>query len=442
MPDSELPRAEVKRPRHSRHVLMLVGIVAGALLGLLANELVTRGYVDKNVIDGVIEWAAFPAGQIFLRLLIMLSIPLIFSALVSGIAELEPKALGRMGLRTLGFTTIVSALAVITGLALVIGLAPGEGDNRALVRLAEELAAGKPPVKPAEGAGITGVVTMIPTNPIAAAANDNTLGVIIFALVLGVGLAVVRTETSARLREAISGLNEVCTWLVDVVMRIAPIGVAGLLFASFANLGIGLLERIGAYVGVVVFALAFHTFVTYSVILQVIARRSPVAFFSQIRLAMATAFATSSSAATLPTTLAVAEREVRLPRHVSRFVLTAGASMNQNGTALFEGVTVLFLAQVFGVDLTLGQSLVVMLICVLGGIGTAGIPGASLPVIAMMMAMYGIPAEGLALILGVDRLLDMCRTTVNVAGDLVVAACVARGEASAISSASSVYEEH
>jgi DAACS family dicarboxylate/amino acid:cation (Na+ or H+) symporter len=239
---------------------------------------------------------------------------------------------------------------------------------------------------------------------------------------------VVRTDNSRRLREAISGLNEVCIWLVDVVMRIAPIGVAGLLFASFANLGIGLLERIGAYVGVVVFALAFHNFVTYSVLVKLIARRSPVAFFSQIRLAMATAFATSSSAATLPTTLAVAEKEVGLPRHVSRFVLTAGASMNQNGTALFEGVTVLFLAQVFGVDLTVGQSLVVMLICILGGVGTAGIPGASLPVIAMMMAMYGIPAEGLALILGVDRLLDMCRTTVNVAGDLVVAACVARGE--------------
>ena len=153
-------------------------------------------------------------------------------------------------------------------------------------------------------------------------------------------------------------------------------------------------------------------------------------FFRDIKLAMATAFATSSSSATLPTTLRVADEELKLPRHVSRFVLTAGASMNQNGTALFEGVTVLFLAQVFGVELTLAQSAVVMLICILGGIGTAGIPGASLPVIAMMMAMYGVPAEGLALIFGVDRFLDMCRTTVNVAGDLVVAACVAPGEAS------------
>ena len=407
---------------------MIIGIVVGAVLGLGANEAVARGWLDKDVVDSIIEWAAFPAGQIFLRLLMMLSVPLIFSALVSGIAELDPRALGRMGLRTLAFTTLVSGLAVITGLALVTLLEPGVGDNAALVELASELAKDKPPVKPAEGAGITGLVTMIPTNPIGAAANDNTLGVIIFALILGVGLASVRSPNADRLREAIGGLNEVCIRLVEAVMKIAPIGVAGLLFSSFANLGVDLLARVGAYVAVVVGALALHNFGTYSVIVKLVARRSPLGFFRDIRAAMATAFATSSSAATLPTTLRVADTELGLPRHVSRFVLTAGASMNQNGTALFEGVTVLFLAQVFGVDLTLSESLVIMLICVLGGIGTAGIPGASLPVIAMMMAMYGVPAEGLALILGVDRLLDMCRTTVNVAGDLVVAACVARGE--------------
>jgi DAACS family dicarboxylate/amino acid:cation (Na+ or H+) symporter len=179
---------------------------------------------------------------------------------------------------------------------------------------------------------------------------------------------------------------------------------------------------------VVVLALAIHMFVVYGIFLRVFARRSVLAFFRDSRMALETAFATSSSSATLPTTLRVAEENLKLPRHVSRFVLTAGASMNQNGTALFEGVTVLFLAQLFGVDLTLGQQAVVMVICVLGGIGTAGIPGASLPVVAMMMAMYDVPPEGLALIMGVDRILDMCRTTVNVIGDLVVASCVARGE--------------
>ncbi|HVK72614.1 MAG TPA: dicarboxylate/amino acid:cation symporter [Kofleriaceae bacterium] len=407
---------------------MGVGILAGAVLGLLASELVARGYVDAGAVGTVIEWVAYPVGQIFLRLLFMLAVPLIFSALVTGIAELDPRALGRIGLKTLGYTALVSALSVLLGLALVTVIGPGRGDNAELIQLAGELAKDRPPIAAAKGTGVTGVVSMIPTNPIAAAASGDMLGLIVFSLALGIGLAIVRTDNTARLRETIAGLNEVTMRLIAAVMRIAPLGVAGLLFASFATLGIDLLGKIAAYVGVVVLALALHTFGTYSLVLRLAAKRSPLAFFRDIRLALATAFATSSSSATLPTTLRVAEEELRLPRHVSRFVLTAGASMNQNGTALFEGVTVLFLAQVFGVDLTLAQSAVIMLICVLGGIGTAGIPGASLPVIAMMMAMYGIPAEGLALIVGVDRFLDMCRTTVNVAGDLVVAAAVAPGE--------------
>ena len=410
------------------HRAMLIGIVAGAVLGLLASELVRRGVVESTTVGYAVDYAAYPVGQIFLRLLFMLAVPLIFSALVTGIAELEPRALGRIGLTTLGYTALVSTLSVLIGLALVTLLGPGRGDNRELIELAAELAKGRTPIEAAKGTGVTGIVSMIPTNPIAAVANGDMLGLIVFSLAIGIGLALVRTDNTARLREMIAGLNEVTMHLIGAVMRLAPYGVAGLLFASFSTLGFDLLGKIAAYVGVVVLALALHMFGTYSVILRLVARRNPIRFFRDIRLAIATAFATSSSSATLPTTLRVAEEELRLPRHVSRFVLTAGASMNQNGTALFEGVTVLFLAQVFGVELTLAQAAVVMLICILGGIGTAGIPGASLPVIAMMMAMYGVPAEGLALFLGVDRFLDMCRTTVNVAGDLVVAACVAPGE--------------
>ena len=431
MADDETSAAPPAPPVHSTatpHRAMLVGIVAGAVLGLLASELVRRGVVDATTVGYAVDYAAYPAGQIFLRLLFMLAVPLIFSALVTGIAELEPRALGRLGLTTLGYTALVSTLSVLIGLALVTLLGPGRGDNRELIELAAELAKGRTPIEAAKGTGVTGIVSMIPTNPIAAVANGDMLGLIVFSLAIGIGLAIVRTDNTARLREMIAGLNEVTMHLIAAVMKIAPYGVAGLLFASFSTLGFDLLGKIAAYVGVVVLALALHMFGTYSVILRLVARRNPIRFFRDIRLAIATAFATSSSSATLPTTLRVAEEELRLPRHVSRFVLTAGASMNQNGTALFEGVTVLFLAQVFGVELSLAQAAVVMLICILGGIGTAGIPGASLPVIAMMLAMYGVPAEGLALILGVDRFLDMCRTTVNVAGDLVVAACVAPGE--------------
>ncbi|MGE0867401.1 MAG: dicarboxylate/amino acid:cation symporter [Kofleriaceae bacterium] len=407
---------------------MMIGIVAGAALGLIASELVSAGYLDKGTLATVSDNVAYPIGRIWLRLLLMLAVPLIFSALVTGIAELDPRALGRLGVKTLIYTVLVSTVSVVIGLALVSLLGPGDGDNQQLISYAAEEAKNRPPIVVAKEVDAAGLVSMIPSNVVASIASDDMLGLIVFSLVLGIGMAIVRTDNTARLRETISGLNEVTMRLIAGVMKLAPLGVAGLLFDSFSKLGFDLLGKIGGYVGVVVLALALHTFGTYTLCLWTFARRNPLRFFRDIKMAMATAFATSSSSATLPTTLRVAEEDLRLPRHVSRFVLTAGASMNQNGTALFEGVTVLFLAQVFGVELSLAQSAGVMLICILGGIGTAGIPGASIPVIAMMLVKYKIPVEGLALIIGVDRFLDMCRTTVNVAGDLVVAACVAPGE--------------
>jgi DAACS family dicarboxylate/amino acid:cation (Na+ or H+) symporter len=195
-----------------------------------------------------------------------------------------------------------------------------------------------------------------------------------------------------------------------------------------ARLGVAVLAQIGAYVGVVLLALALHMFVVYSLSVRFLGGRNPVTFFRDCRLAIVTAFSTSSSSATLPTALKVAEENLKLPRNVARFVLTAGSAMNQNGTALFEGVTVLFLAQVYGVQLSLPDQAVVMFICVLAGIGTAGVPAGSIPVIAMILGLFKIPPEGLGLVLGVDRFLDMCRTTLNVTGDLAAAVYVARGE--------------
>jgi DAACS family dicarboxylate/amino acid:cation (Na+ or H+) symporter len=201
-----------------------------------------------------------------------------------------------------------------------------------------------------------------------------------------------------------------------------------LLFTLTAKLGVELFWHLGKYVLVVLLALALHQFVVYSLLVKFLGGRSPLQFFKDIRLAMLTAFATASSSATLPTALKVAEENLKLPAPISRFVLTAGSAMNQNGTALFEGVTVLFLAQLYGVELAMGQQLSIMVICILGGIGTAGVPAGSLPVIAMILAMFGIPPEGLGLVIGVDRLLDMSRTTLNVTGDLAAAVYVARAE--------------
>jgi DAACS family dicarboxylate/amino acid:cation (Na+ or H+) symporter len=217
--------------------------------------------------------------------------------------------------------------------------------------------------------------------------------------------------------------------LIGLVLVMAPLGVGALMFTMTARLGFSILLQLAAYVGVVLLGLGLHLFGVYGVLLAFVARRRPWVFYGDIRLALATAFSTASSNATLPTSLHVADENLRLPRHVSRFVLTAGASMNQNGTALFEGVTVLFLAQVYGVELGWGRQAFIMAICIFAGIGTAGVPTGSLAVLAIVLGLFDIPVEGIGLLLGVDRLLDMCRTTVNVGGDLVVAALVARDEA-------------
>ncbi|MEK6607501.1 MAG: dicarboxylate/amino acid:cation symporter [Myxococcota bacterium] len=402
---------------------LILGIAIGACAGLAANALAP----GAAWLAWLVDWIAQPAGQIFLRLLYMLVVPLMFSALVVGIGEIDLRHLPRIGARTLAYTVVVSLIATLIGLALVNVLRPGDGLPDA-VRAAAHASAAPAASATAPLSGVALVVAMVPDNPVKAAANGDMIGVLVFALIFGVGLALTRTDGAARLREAIQGLYDVTMRLVDFVLRLAPFGVGALIFTMTARLGTGLLRQLGAYVGVVLLGLAIHMFVVYSLSVRFLGGRSPLAFFRDSRLAIVTAFSTASSSATLPTALKVAEESLRLPRHVARFVLTAGATMNQNGTALYEGVTVLFLAQLYGVEMGLGRQALVMLLCVLGGIGTAGVPAGSLPVLAMILGMFGIPPEGIGLILGVDRLLDMCRTTLNVTGDLAAAVYVASAE--------------
>jgi DAACS family dicarboxylate/amino acid:cation (Na+ or H+) symporter len=249
-----------------------------------------------------------------------------------------------------------------------------------------------------------------------------------FALMLGIGLVLTRSKATEVLQRGIEGLFEVSMTLIGLVIRLAPYAVFCFMFNLAALFGWDLLRSLGAYVGVVVLALALHLFVVYSLVLKFAGGYSPKKFFKSVQEAMVMAFSTASSNATLPTALRVADEKLGLPNRVSRFVLTVGATANQNGTALFEGVTVLFLAQFFGVDLTLTQQVTVMFVCILGGIGTAGVPAGSLPVVALICGMVGVPPEGIGLILGVDRFLDMCRTTLNVTGDLMLATVVSKGE--------------
>ena len=410
------------------HVQMLLGFLVGIAAGLVAYF--TIG--GEPALDAIVRYVSGPIGQIFLRLLFMLVVPLIFSALVLGVAELgDLRSLGRVGLRTLVVTFVLSSIAVLLGIGLVNLLRPGEGMSteareRLLEGAAERASALTQAAAPKTGMDL--LVQIIPDNPVRAAANGDILAVMFFSLMFGIGLTLVDTEASRSLLEAIRGLYDVTMRLIEMVIRLAPLGVAALLFTLTAQLGWEILAQLARYVGVVLLALAIHQLVTYSLAVRLFGGMSPVAFFRGIAEAMLTAFSTASSNATLPTSLRVAEEKLGLPSRVSRFVLTVGATANQNGTALFEGVTVLFLAQFFGVELTFGQQVTVVAISILGGIGTAGVPAGSIPVVAMILGTVGVPVEGIGLILGVDRLLDMCRTTLNVTGDLVVATVVARGE--------------
>ena len=406
---------------------ILIGLTAGAMLGIVAR-LIAAG---NAWLPWLIEHLTLPIGQIFMRLLFMLVVPLLFSALVIGVQGLDVRHLGRLGVRMLVYTAVMSLIAVSIGISLVNGLQPGVGLPDTVRDSALTSASVTVPPNQADASDASFFVSMFPDNPVKAASNGDMIGVILFALFFGVALSFTRTSAARQLSEVIQGIYEVSMTLINGVLKLAPLGVGALIFTMTVRLGADIFVPLLAYVGVVLLGLGLHMFVVYPLSVFFLGKRSPLVFFKDIRLVMTTAFATASSSATLPTALKVAEEDLQLTPHISRFVLTAGSAMNQNGTALFEGVTVLFLAQVFGVHLAVSEQLTIMAICVLGGIGTAGVPAGSIPVIAMILVKYHIPVEGLALIMGVDRFLDMCRTTLNVTGDLVAAVYLTQSEADA-----------
>jgi Na+/H+-dicarboxylate symporter len=412
------------------HLKMLIGF----LIGLVGGLIVYTTQPDAPWVAAVTDYVTEPIGQIFLRLLFMLVIPLLFSALVVGISEMgEVRSLKRVGLRTLAYTIIVSSIAVLVSLAVVNLLQPGAGVDRDLAAsllAAQEGRAGEIVQTGREQpTGIDAFVTIIPNNLVEVmGSNSAILSVMFFALFFGIGLLITDTPASRALKTGFEGLFDVTMRLILIVIKLAPIAVACFMFNLAALFGWDLLVRLSAYVGVVLLALSIQMFVVFPALLATLGKKSPIAFFRETQEASLMAFSTASSNATLPTALRVAEERLKLPRRVSRFVLTIGATANQNGTAMFEGVTVIFLAQFFGIELTLWQQLTVMLVCILGGIGTAGVPAGSLPVVALILAMVGIRPEAIALVLGVDRFLDMCRTTLNVIGDLVAAQVISAGE--------------
>jgi DAACS family dicarboxylate/amino acid:cation (Na+ or H+) symporter len=373
----------------------------------------------------------------------MVVVPLVFCALVLGVAGMgNPRRLGRVGLRTLMYTVVLSVFSVVLGVGLVNTLRPGahlSDEQRTQLRAKyESQAVAKVTQAKATKSVRDTLLDIIPRNPLQemVGATDGTspgggmLAVMFFALIFGAAITVAPVRT-APIIAVFEGVYDVVLTIVGWAMHIAPVGVAGLTFSLTATLGFDIVRTLLWYVVTVLSGLSIHFVIVYSVALVFFARIRPWQFFSSASDALVTAFATSSSNATLPTTLRVAEHNLGIHREISGFVLTVGSTANQNGTALYEGVTVLFLAQVFGVDLTLSQQVIVALMAVLGGIGTAGIPSGSIPVVVMILLSVNVPGEAIGIILGVDRLLDMCRTVLNVAGDLVVAACVDRSEGTA-----------
>lgn len=386
---------------------ILAGLAAGAALGAsLAGPL-----------PWLLPWVAEPLGAIFLRLLLVLVLPLAASALALGILELDGKALVGVGARALGYTALFTGIAVAIGLLLVATVEPGTGLDPSV------LPAGGG-TRPAEADPVAILVGLFPSNAVQAAASGDMVPFLVFTVVGAFALRRVTTESGRVVRRFVEGTYEVCAAGIQMVLRLAPIGVGALAFSLVAKGGLAALLPLARFAAVVLGGLALQLLVVYPLALRFIARRDPRAFFRAVRPAMAMAFSTASSAATLPTSLRAADEGLALPQQTARFVLVAGATGNQNGTALFEGVAVLFLAQLYGVELSVAQQAIVIGVAVLGGIGTAGVPGGAIPVIAAVLGALGVPPEAVGVILGLDRLLDMCRTTLNVTGDLVIAALV------------------
>jgi len=430
MSDSPIrpPNLSRRQGPKTRHIL--AGLFLGAASGVVANLL----WGKTTALANLVRYGTEPAGQMWLRALIMVVIPLVFSRLSLGVAGLgDLRKLGRVGAKTLLFFLFVTTLAALLGLFLVNLIRPGEGlspEARDRLLATYHQNTSQPKEAPQRGQfGIQTLVNVVPRNPITAAAQGDMLGVIFFSLAFGVALALLPPERTKILIEAMRGLGDAMIAIIDLVMKLAPYGVFALLFTVAARFGLDLLARLGWYIITVMVGLFIFEFGVYSVLVRVFAGWAPIDFFRRAWTAILTAFSTSSSNATLPTTLEVCEDSLKLPREIAGFVVPLGATMCMNGTALFEGVTVLFIAQVFGIKLTLSAQVVVMVTAILMAMGAAGVPSGAIQVLILVLEAVVVPGEGIAMVVGVDRVLDMGRTVVNVTGDMVTAAFVARSEA-------------
>ena len=398
-------------------VKVLLGMALGIIVGLVLNltGLVANPFVDTYVVNGLFHIV----GKMFVNALKMLVVPLVFFSLICGVCGIgDIRMLGRVGGKSFALYMMTTAIAIATAIIIAVTFGIGKGMNvdSAAVFTGKE----SPPLSQV-------LIDIIPTNPVHAMANGDMLPLIFFSILLGVSMLLVGRKAKGFVAGA-EVANEIMMKMVTIVMAVAPYAVFALIAKSIATLGLDLLWSLAGYVLVLVGALMFHLFITLMIVLKVFSGLSPKIFLSKIRNVQIFAFSTASSNATIPVTMRTVTERFGVNNSVASFTVPFGATINMDGTAIMQGVATVFIANVYGVELGISGYLTVILMSVLASIGTAGVPGVGLIMLSMVFAQVGLPIEGIGLILGVDRLMDMIRTAVNVSGDATVSTIVAKSE--------------
>ena len=396
---------------------ILIGMIAGIVVGLIlyASGLSENALIDGYFLGGILK----VLGDVFVRSLKLLVVPLVFVSLVCGTAAMDDvRKLGGIGLKTLGLYLTTTCIAISMGLTIASIVGPGQGMTIDAPVAYEAKEA--PPF-------VEVLINIFPTNPIQAMAEGNMLQIIVFAILFGVAL-VLAGERGQKVLGLFNDLNEVIMKLVVVLMLFAPVGVFAKITVVFADLGLEAIQKLGLYFLLVVIVLLIHGLVVYPMFLSLFAKLNPLQFLKKFRNVQLFAFSTASSNATIPVTMRAVEERLGVDNKVASFTVPLGATINMDGTAIMQGVATIFIANIAGVDLSMTQLLLVIVSATLASIGTAGVPGVGLITLAMVLEQAGLPIEYIGLIVGIDRLLDMVRTAVNVTGDAVVTCIVAKGE--------------
>lgn len=396
---------------------VFIGLVLGIIVGALLYPMKENPIVSKYIVSGVFEFL----GQGFLRLVKMIIVPLVFASLVTGTAAMnDVKKLGRIGIKTLAFfmgTTAIGIIAAIVGANI---LKPGAGIVLENVQKAQYVAK-------ETDSFVKVLLNIIPTNPIEALVKGEMLQVIFFAVMTGFVITILG-EKAKRLQGIFEEVNNLMLKMVSLIMELAPFGIFGLIGKTFITLGWAAMKPLASFIIVTYILLLFHGLVVYQILLRVYAKESPVAFLKKILGPMTLAFSTSSSAACIPLSLKTLKEEFNVEEKISSFTIPLGATINMDGTAIMQGVATVFIAQLYNINLTTNDYFMVVLTAVLASIGTAGVPGVGTIMLSMVLSQVGLPLEGIGMILAVDRIVDMGRTTVNITGDLVCSVIIDRIE--------------